>query len=182
MAKYLARKTSSSSRKPRESPRPDPPGPRNSGESLGRELSTAVILFHEAVASRLGLSAAEWRCLDLLDREGPATAGRLAELSGFTTGAITGIVDRLEKAGYVRREPNPRDRRSVIVRPLENRALRERVTPIFESLGRAMADVAGRYNARELAVIQDYFERTIWTLRDETAKVSAQGGSESADS
>src|SRR5262249_31217925 len=130
MAKYLAHKTSRSSRKSGDPPRPDPVGPPNSGEALGRALSTAVILFHEAVASRLGLGAAEWRCLDLLDREGPATAGRLAELSGFTTGAITGIVDRLEKAGYVRREPTPRDRRSVIVRPLENRALREVVTPI----------------------------------------------------
>jgi DNA-binding MarR family transcriptional regulator len=180
MAKYLARKTSRSSRESGDPLRPDPAGPPNSGEALGRALSTAVILFHEAVASRLGLGAAEWRCLDLLDREGPATAGRLAELSGFTTGAITGIVDRLERAGYVRREPNPRDRRSVIVRPLENRALRDVVTPIFESLGRAMAAVAGRYSARELTVIQDYFERTIQTLRDETAKVSAQGGSESA--
>ena len=174
MAKYLAHKTSRSSRKSGDPPRPDPVGPPNSGEALGRALSTAVILFHEAVASRLGLGAAEWRCLDLLDREGPAAAGRLAELSGFTTGAITGIVDRLEKAGYVRREPNPRDRRSVIVRPLENPALRELVAPIFESLGRAMAAVAGRYSTRDLALIQDYFERTIRTLRDETAKVSGR--------
>jgi DNA-binding MarR family transcriptional regulator len=146
---------------------------------MGRELSTAVVLFHEAVAARLGLNAAEWRCLGLLDREGAATAGRLAELSGFTTGAITGIVDRLEKAGYVRREPNPRDRRSVIVRPLEVPGLREQVTPIFESLGRAMAAVAGRYSARELAVIQDYFERTIRTLRDETAKLAREGAKQS---
>jgi DNA-binding MarR family transcriptional regulator len=132
-------------------------------------------LFHEAVAARLGLGAAEWKCLDLLSREGAATAGRLAELSGFTTGAITGIVDRLERAGYVRREPNPRDRRSVIVRPLEVPGLREQVTPIFDSLGRAMAAVAGRYSAQELAVIRDYLERTIQTLRDETAKVSRDG-------
>jgi DNA-binding MarR family transcriptional regulator len=174
VTKYLARKTSASSRETGDAPQPGTPRPPTSGEALGRELSTAVILFHEAVASRLGLSAAEWRCLELLDREGPATAGRLAELSGFTTGAITGIVDRLEKAGYVRREPNPRDRRSVIVRPLENPALRELVAPIFESLGRAMAAVAGRYSTRDLALIQDYFERTIRTLRDETAKVSGR--------
>jgi DNA-binding MarR family transcriptional regulator len=179
MTKYLARKTSRASRQVEAAPRSGPPGPPDSGDAPGRELSTAVILFHEAVASRLGLSAAEWRCLELLDREGPATAGRLAELSGFTTGAITGIVDRLEKAGYVRREPNPRDRRSVIVRPVEDRALRDVVTPIFESLGRAMAAVADGYSARELDLIRDYFERTIRTLRDETAKVFAQGGSKS---
>jgi DNA-binding MarR family transcriptional regulator len=132
-----------------------------------------VVLFHEAVASRLGLTAAEWKCLGLLE-QGPATAGRLAELSGFTTGAITGIVDRLERGGYVRRQPNPRDRRSVIIHPLANPALREQVAPIFASLGRAMAAVASHFSPDELAAIGDYFERTIQTLRDETAKVAKQ--------
>lgn len=177
MEKYLTREISPSSPESGEACPPDPPGSPGPGEDLGRALSTAVVLFHEAVASRLGLSAAEWRCLELLDREGPSTAGRLAERSGFTTGAITGIVDRLERAGYVRREPNPRDRRSVIVRPLESAALRARVTPIFESLGRAMAEVEGRYGAAELALIRDYFERTIRVLREETARVSGRGGS-----
>lgn len=157
------------------------PAPTGSGENLGRELSTAVVLFHEAVAARLGISAAEWRCLELLGREGAATAGRLAELSGFTTGAITGIVDRLERAGHVRREPNPRDRRSVIVRPLEDPALREQVAPIFESLGRAMAEVAGHYSARELELVQDYLQRTIRALRQETARVTGRGEAESGD-
>jgi DNA-binding MarR family transcriptional regulator len=147
---------------------------------LGRELSSAVILFHEAVASRLGMSATEWKCLGLLGQHGPSTAGRLAELSGFTTGAITGIVDRLEKAGYVRRESNPRDRRSVIIHPVRSRELGEQVAPIFASLGRAMAELTGRYSARELAVIQDYFERTIQVLRDETAKLTKHGSAESA--
>ncbi|HZW30139.1 MAG TPA: MarR family transcriptional regulator [Isosphaeraceae bacterium] len=131
-----------------------------------------MILFHEAVAARLGLSAVEWKCLGLLDQHGPTTAGRLAELSGFTTGAITGIVDRLEKAGYVRREPNPRDRRSIIIQGLPNSGLRKQVMPIFASLGRAMEEVCSRYSAQELATIRDYFERTIQVLRDETAKLT----------
>ncbi len=155
-----------------ESTGPVSPGASSLGESLGRELSTAVILFHEAVAARLGLSAVEWKCLGLLDQHGPTTAGRLAELSGFTTGAITGIVDRLEKAGYVRREPNPRDRRSIIIQGLPNSGLRKQVMPIFASLGRAMEEVCSRYSAQELATIRDYFERTIQVLRDETAKLT----------
>jgi DNA-binding MarR family transcriptional regulator len=174
MTRHLTHETSASSRDPVEAPTAALTVPPDVARDLGRVLGTAVVLFHEAVASRLGLGAAEWRCLELLDREGPATAGRLAGLSGFTTGAITGIVDRLEKAGYVRREPNPRDRRSVIVRPLENPALREQVVPIFQSLGRAMADVAGHYSARELDLIRDYFERTIRALREETTKVSGR--------
>lgn len=149
-----------------------PPESWDYGQSLGRDLATAVVLFHEAVAARLGLNAAEWRCLGLLEQHGPSTAGRLAEWSGFTTGAITGIVDRLEKAGYVRRQPNPRDRRSVIIHPLRSAELKKRVGPIFESLGRSMAEAAGRYTPQEQAAIQDYFERTIRVLREETAKLS----------
>jgi DNA-binding MarR family transcriptional regulator len=159
---------------------PDSPPAEGPGELLGRELSTAVILFHEAIASRLGMSAAEWRCLGLLSQHGPATAGWLAERSGFTTGAITGIVDRLEKGGYVRREPNPKDRRSVIIRPLHKEGLQEVVTPIFASLGRAMAELSSRYSAKELAAIRDYFERTIQILRAETAKLSEAGGAAAA--
>jgi DNA-binding MarR family transcriptional regulator len=140
-------------------------------ELMGRELSGAVIFFHEAVASHLGMSAAEWKCLGLLDQRGASTAGRLAELSGFTTGAITGIIDRLERVGYVRREPHPDDRRSVIVQPLRVQEVQERVQPIFQSLGRAMAAVAKRYSASELAAIAAFFRETTEVLRGETAKL-----------
>lgn len=137
----------------------------------GRELSNAVIFFHEAVAAHLGMSAAEWKCLGLLDQHGPSTASRLAELSGLTTGAITGIVDRLEKAGYVSRHAHPTDRRSVIIQSLHVKALKERVVPIFQSLGRAMAQVTARYSAGELTAIARFFTDTTETLRSETAKL-----------
>ena len=141
------------------------------GELMGRELSNAMIFFHEAVASRLGMSAAEWKCLGLLEQHGPLTASRVAELSGFTTGAITGIVDRLEKTGYVRRKPHPNDRRSVIVEPQHVKELKQRIAPIFQSLGRAMAEVTGGYSLKELAVIAEFFRETTEVLRNETAKV-----------
>jgi len=141
---------------------------------MGRELSNAVIFFHEAVASHLGMSAAEWKCLGLLEQHGPATAGRLAELSGFTTGAITGIVDRLEQAGYVRRESHPNDRRSVIVQPRHLKELKERVVPIFQSLGRAMAEIAGGFSSEELAAIARFFRETTEVLHNETAKLKRQ--------
>ena len=142
---------------------------------LGRELSTAVVAFHEAVARRLGMSATEWKCLGVLGQIGPATAGRLASATGLTTGAITGIVDRLERAGYARREANPEDRRSVVIHPLRDREIQQQVGPIFQSLGAAMAGLAGRYSPGELAAIYDYFTRTTGVLRIETAKL-AQGG------
>ena len=130
-----------------------------------------MIFFHEAIAAHLGMNAAEWKCLGLLDQYGPASASRLAELSGFTTGAITGIVNRLQRLGYVRRRPNPGDRRSVIIRPTLPARVRERITPIFESLGREMAAVASHYTASQVAAVAAFLRETTEVLRSETAKL-----------
>ena len=151
-----------------------PPASASPGRELGRELATAVVLFHEAIASRLGLSATEWRCWGLLEQYGPSTAGRLAELSGFTTGAITGIVDRLERAGYARRKRNPHDRRSVIIHPLRIRAMRRQVWPIFESLGQGMSQVANNYTRKELDAVHDYLQKTVQVLHAETVKLTSK--------
>jgi DNA-binding MarR family transcriptional regulator len=148
-----------------------PPSSAPRQDLMGRELSDAVIFFHEAIAANLGMSTAEWKCLGLIDQHGPSTASRLAELSGFTTGAITGIVDRLERAGYVRRAPHPTDRRSVIVEPLHLKGLKERIAPILQSLGRAMAEITGHYSPAELSAIARFFADTTETLRNETAKL-----------
>jgi len=159
----IRRKASSGS-----SAEPAPPA-----DVLGRELSTAVVLFHEAIAAQLGMSATEWKCLSLLDQHGPATAGRLAQLSGFTTGAITGIVDRLERAGFVRREPHPSDRRSIVIRSLGLGDLKPKIGPIFASLGRAVAALNARYTPVELTAIQSYLEGMTHVLRAETARLTA---------
>lgn len=144
--------------------------PLNRRESLEREFSTAVVVFHETIAACLGLSAAEWKCLGVLEA-GTMTAGRLAELSGFTTGAITAIVDRLERSHLVRRVRNPDDRRSVLIQPLGVASVKKRVAPIFASLRTAMAEVADSFQPEELAAIQTYFSHAIQVLHAETAKL-----------
>src|SRR6516164_9446091 len=83
-----------------------------------RQLTTATILFHQAIADRLGMNVTDHKCADILLRAGPITAGELAQRTGLTTGAITGVIDRLEKAGFVRRVRDPGDRRRVVVVPL----------------------------------------------------------------
>jgi DNA-binding MarR family transcriptional regulator len=144
--------------------------PLDRRELLEREFSTAVVAFHESIAARLGLSAAEWKCLGVLEA-GTTTAGRLAELSGFTTGAITAIVDRLERANLVRRVPNPADRRSVLIRPHRLASIKKQVAPIFLSLRAAMAAVADSFQPKELAAIQSYFSQATRVLRAETGKL-----------
>ena len=76
-------------------------------QQAGRRLSLATIMFHQAVADRLGLNPTDHKCIDLLASAGSTTAGELAEATGLTTGAITGVIDRLEAAGFVRREDDP---------------------------------------------------------------------------
>lgn len=141
---------------------------------LGRDLATAVITFHEVVARQLGMSAAERKTLDVLAELGLATPGQLAQATGLTTGAITGIVDRLEKAGYARREPNPNDRRSLLIRPLQQEKLGKLLGPIFGSLSAAMTAMAGHYTPEELDVVARYLTDTIAVLKAETVKLKAK--------
>jgi DNA-binding MarR family transcriptional regulator len=83
---------------------------------LNRELSTVMVLFHSRIAEQLGLSGTDHKCLELVIRsEEPITAGRIAQLSGLSTGAVTGVIDRLEQRGFVRRVRDPHDRRKVLV-------------------------------------------------------------------
>ncbi len=147
------------------------------GQIVGRELSTAVVLFHEAVGRRLGLSATERKLLDVLARLGPSTAGQLAAHTGLTSGAITGIVDRLVRAGYARREPNPADRRSVIVSRVPSTRL-DRIRPeVFEPLGQAIAELSARYSGAELATISSYLTGLTKILHEQTERLASASGS-----
>jgi len=111
----------------------------------GRDVGTAAIMFHQPVADRLGLNPTDHKCLDLVHRAGGATAGDLADWTGLTTGAVTGLIDRLERAGFVRREDHPTDRRKVVVRVVPE-SLPE-VGRLFASLGEGMLALCARYSA-----------------------------------
>lgn len=140
------------------------------GATLGWELSTAVVLFHEAIAQRLGLSAADHKALGLVMRDGPLTAGALAQLTGLTPGAVTGLVDRLERAGYVRRTPDPADRRRSLVVTAQD--LRADLARVFIELTREMGDFMSKYDEREMAAIADYITNTIKVLDAQTRRLS----------
>ena len=125
-------------------------------EQALREVSGTGVLFSQAAAERLGLNSTDLECLGLITSE-PATAGELAQATGLTTGAITGVIDRLERAGYARREHDRADRRKVRVRALP--AALQKAAPIFEPMRRASAEVLARYSDGELALILDFLTR-----------------------
>ena len=82
-------------------------------------------------------------------------AGQRIHHPGAVTGAVTGVIDRLEEAGFVQRGKDPADRRRVIIEPFPDRIERE-IAPLFASIGQAMGDLCARYSNRELAVIRDF--------------------------
>ena len=138
-----------------------------------RSVSALSVLFSQAVADRAGMNPTDQEALDILRRSGPLAAGRLAELTGLTTGAVTGLVDRLERRGFARREPDPTDRRRVIVRPLEENAARE-LDPLFAPMGQAINALCARYDDRELAVILDFITKSNAVVLEQIAKVRAE--------
>jgi DNA-binding MarR family transcriptional regulator len=146
-----------------------------------RGLSTATILFHQAVVDRLGLNVTDHKCADILCTTGPITAGELAQHTGLTTGAITGVIDRLEAAGLVRRAKDPDDRRRVIVEPFSERIERQ-IAPLFESMGRSSAELCERYSTRDLAVIHDFTIRAQQMAFEEARKLREGAGAAKAKS
>ena len=84
-------------------------------EEAMRRSSAQGVLYGQTVANVAGIANSDLECMDILYLEGRVTAGRLAEVTGLTTGAITGVVDRLERAGLVRRERDDADRRKVFI-------------------------------------------------------------------
>ena len=120
-------------------------------EEAMRRSSAQGVVFGQAVANVAGISGSDLECLDFLNLEGRVTAGRLAEVTGLTTGAITGVVDRLEKAGFVRRERDAADRRKVfIVTVPENIA---KVGRFYVPMQASMQKLWGTYSDAELQLL-----------------------------
>jgi DNA-binding MarR family transcriptional regulator len=133
-----------------------------------REASALSVLFSQAVADRVRLNPTDLESLDILIRSGPITAGRLAELTGLTTGAVTGLVDRLERRGYVVREPNPADRRSVLVRPLETPIARD-IAPAYDAMRSAFEQLTSGYSDSEIRLVLDFMTRATAMTREQIA-------------
>lgn len=139
---------------------------------IGREHSDATVLFHSAVATHLGLHPTDYKALGVLDRLGPMSAGDLGRHTGLAAASVTNLIDRLVAKGFLRREPDPTDRRRALLHAeIDDLTDNE----FFASWQRSTAKVWQRYSDTELAVILDFLTDTAERLRARTEAVTGVG-------
>ena len=143
-----------------------------------RKSSAQGVLFSQAVAARLGITSSDLECLDIIYLNPRVTAGELAVATGLTTGAVTGVIDRLEQAGFARRERDPTDRRKVFVCALP--AVERRIAPLYRSLQQTVTAELASYTDKELALLLDFFTRAARTMVAEIAKLRDGAGNRKA--
>jgi DNA-binding MarR family transcriptional regulator len=138
----------------------------------GRASSAATVMFHTAVAARQGLSASEEKALDLLERNGPLTAGELARQSGLAPASVTALINRLERKGFARRVPNPGDRRSVLVEVDAERVYAV-VAPLFADWVGSLYELYAGYSDEQLEVIVHFLTEAARRQQEATARLTA---------
>jgi DNA-binding MarR family transcriptional regulator len=134
-----------------------------------REFSMGTVMFHRAAGQILGVNVTDMKCLDMMTLQGSATPSQLAVHTGLSSGATTAMLDRLERAGLIERQPHPNDRRGTIL-VLTKQAMRT-LPSLFASLGTAMEALVSSYSQIELAVLNDFFTKAGLVWRDERAKL-----------
>lgn len=144
--------------------------------------------YFRALAGQVGLNATDLQVVDILASAGPATAGQLAEMTGLTTGATAQMLGRLERDGVVRRERDPDDGRRVLVRLAPDWDKAGQIGPALGGAGSALEALAERYDARQLALLLEFFAAAnaaygdeIYRLREVPAEGGAGGRSASLD-
>lgn len=135
-----------------------------------RYVSANSVMFSQAIADRVGIHSTDSECLDFLLLNGPATAGQLSELTGLTTGAVTAVIDRLERAGFVRREQGKEDRRKVIVVPNE-RLINTEISPYSFSMGESLLKLSAEFSAEEIETILRFIKRANGIATEEIQKL-----------
>ena len=118
------------------------------------EMIAQIVLFNHAANASLGLGASDSQFLTLLRTRGALTPGQLAEAAKLTSGTVTGVIDRLEKAKLVRRERDTGDRRKVLVVPTADAV--ERLAPIYAGQAELLQRVLAQRTAAELEVISSF--------------------------
>ena len=138
--------------------------------TVGRQHSAVTVMFHSAIAAKQGLNATEEKTLDFLQRQGPLTAKDLAELTGLAPASVTGLVDRLEAKGFVRRVKHPTDKRRVLIELNETKLAELAV--FFEDWARDIVAACEEFGTAELETVNRFLEVMTEAQRKATARLT----------
>jgi DNA-binding MarR family transcriptional regulator len=138
-----------------------------------RAYSDASILMHEAIARQAGLSGTDHKYLGLLIEKGRLTAGELAQFTGLTTGAVTGLIDRLEKRKLVKRQFDAEDRRKVYIVP-QSENTQKLLSSLFAGLQKKTTDLIASFSEKEIEIIQKYLRGATAIMREITNDMNKQ--------
>src|SRR6266540_86637 len=141
-------------------------------ESL-RELAIQLSLLNHQVGAQLDLRDVDLDCLDLIDRHGPFSPSALARRAGLHPATMTGILDRLERGGWVARERDPSDRRAVLVRALRDRGAQ--LIRLYAGMNTLMDEICAGYEDTELELLADFLRRTAHAGQTATDELAGNG-------
>jgi len=137
-----------------------------------RALSIQLSLLNHQVGTHLGLNDVDLDCLDLIARHGPLSPSALAQRASLHPATMTGILDRLERGGWIVRDRDPSDRRAVLVRPLRDR--NAELARLYSGMSSSMSQICAGYDERQLAAIADFLRRTVDAGRGATDKLAGE--------
>jgi DNA-binding MarR family transcriptional regulator len=140
---------------------------------LTQQYAYTSIQMHEAIARSAGVSGTDHKYLGFLMQKGQMTAGELAELTGLTTGAVTGLIDRLEKKKLVKRTFAENDRRKVFIEP-NTKNITTLLVPLYKEVPSKSEELIASFSAKELKVLETYFSKAVGIMSKTTDKLNSK--------
>ena len=139
---------------------------------LNQQYSYTSIQMHEAIARKAGLSGTDHKYLGFLIEKGQMTAGELSNLTGLTTGAVTGLIDRFEKKKLVKRRFAKDDRRKVIIEPITENIM-DLFAPLYKEFRNKSEKLMDSFSNKEIKIIETYFVKAIEIMNETTSKLNS---------
>lgn len=137
---------------------------------LSQQYAYTSIQMHEAIGRKAGLSGTDHKYLGFLIQKGQMTAGELSNLTGLTTGAVTGLIDRLEKKKLVKRQFAEDDRRKVIIEP-NTKKIMALLVPLYKEFRSKSEELIASFSNKEVKIIETYFLKTIEIMNETINKL-----------
>jgi DNA-binding MarR family transcriptional regulator len=138
---------------------------------LTQQYAYTSIQMHETVARKAGLSGTDHKYLGFLLEKGQMTAGELAALTGLTTGAVTGLIDRFEKRGLVKRKFAENDRRKVMIEP-DTEKIMALLEPLYREFRQKSEELTASFSGKEIKIIEAYFSKAIELMAATTDRLN----------